>query len=98
MSFYQQLLPLRARRQVSALYPLVPPSLLSNCHPVISSHGGAAQTLMGGSSISARPPSASASSATAPLGLLKWLKFNVREEGLGLEGGGWGGEGNAMHF
>lgn len=53
---------------------------------------------MGGSSISARPPSASASSATAPLGLLKWLKFNVREEGLSLEGDGWGGEGKAMHF
>lgn len=34
------------------------------------------------SSISVRPSSDLASFATAPLGLLKWLKFNVQNEGL----------------
>lgn len=36
---------------------------------------------MKGSSISVRPSSALASFVTAPLGLLKWLKFNVQNEG-----------------
>ena len=34
------------------------------------------------SSISVRPSSDLASFTTAPLGLLKWLKFNVEHEGL----------------
>lgn len=41
-----------------------------------------------------RPPSDLAWFATAPLGLLKWLKFNVQKEGLL-----WvDGEAKAMHF
>lgn len=85
MTFTSNFCPFFSPLLTSALYPhpyqLVPPSFLSNCHPVIFLQEGAAQTLMKGSSISVRPSSALASFATAPLGLLKWLKFNVQNEG-----------------
>lgn len=47
-----------------------------------------AQTLMRWGSISVRRVSDLASLAAAPLGLLKWLQFNVQEEvWVGTEGG-----------
>ena len=51
-------------------------------------------------SISVGPVSDLASLAAVPLGLLKWLQFNVQKEGLGLDGwagGEWRGDGG-MHF
>lgn len=67
------------------------PSLTSpsNCHLAIFLQGLAAQTLMRRGSISVGPVSDLASLAAAPLGLLKWLKFNVQNEGFGWDG--WDG-------
>lgn len=62
-------------------------------HPVIFLQE-AAQTLMKRGSISVRTVSDSASLATAPLGLLKWLKFNVQNESWVWRVGRGGG----MHF
>lgn len=52
-----------------------------NCHPAIFLQGPVSQTLMRRSSISVGRVSYLASLADVPLGLLKWLQFNVQKAG-----------------